>query len=99
VYTNLPILDHLWGVLFRDIDITAGLERLTSPVLVLLGRHDYLMGPPQLWERVRPAFRHLTLRVLEQSGHTPQLEAPAQFDHDLLEWLAATQRAAAPAQT
>jgi proline iminopeptidase len=81
------VVDYVWGMLFRTLDITAGLDHVTQPVFVGLGRYDY-WNPPQLWDRVRDQFHDLRLRVFERSGHTPQLEDVAQFDRELLGWLA-----------
>jgi len=71
---NTGMFDYVWGVVFRDIDITRGLEKLDRPVFLALGRHDYLVPPPSAWEPLGTAFRDLTIRVFEKSGHTPQLE-------------------------
>lgn len=80
------IMDHLWGEIFREIDITKGLKQLNVPVFLGLGRYDY-WNPPYLWEKVRPFFSDLTIRVFEKSGHTPQLEEPEAFDYELLQWM------------
>lgn len=80
------LFDHVWGGLFRTLDITRGLDRLSAPVFVGLGRYDY-WNPPHLWDAVRSHFRDLRLRVFEHSGHTPQLEEPDLFDAELLAWL------------
>jgi proline iminopeptidase len=45
VQVNMPIIDHLWGEVFRDIDVTRGLEELDLPVFLALGRFDYLVSP------------------------------------------------------
>jgi proline iminopeptidase len=89
VRCNMPVIDHMWGTLFRDVDIAAGLERLAAPVFLALGRFDYLVPPCQTWEPYRALFRDLTVRVFDRSGHTPQLEESAAFDTELLRWLAA----------
>ena len=91
---------HLWRDMPINMDAVRGFrsffadgyvmdwdpESLAAPVLVVMGRCDYAV-PPVLWDEVRPALRNLTLRVFEQSGHTPQLEEPERFDRVLLEWL------------
>lgn len=87
VHTNMVIIDHLWGEVFRDIDITKDLEKLSKPVFLALGRYDFLIAPPYTWNPIRDKFQNLTLRIFEQSGHTPQLEEPEQFDQELLYWL------------
>lgn len=87
VETNMTMFDHVWGEIFRDIDITRGLEALDRPVFLGLGRHDFLVPPPWRWEAVREKFRDLTIRVFERSSHAPFLEEPALFDAELLGWL------------
>ena len=89
VEVNMDMFDYVWGELFRDIDIARGLDALDRPVLVALGRYDFLVAPPSSWDRVRPSFRNLTLRVFERSGHTPQHDEPRLFDAELLGWLRA----------
>jgi proline iminopeptidase len=84
---NVDMTDHVWGRIFRDIDITTGLDRFERPVLLMLGRYDFLLAPPSAWDPVKDKFRDLTIRIFEQSGHTPQYEEAALFDTVLLEWL------------
>lgn len=87
VYTNMPIIDRFWGEIFRDIDITNDIDKLSMPVILMLGRYDYLVAPFFTWKPLRAKFKELTVRVFEQSGHTPQLEQPEDFDRELLEFL------------
>ncbi|MFO7275500.1 MAG: alpha/beta hydrolase [Pseudomonadota bacterium] len=87
VEVNMTMFDYVWGRVFRDIDITRGLERLRAPVWIGLGRFDYLVPPAYLWEEVRERFPDLTLRVFDRSAHAPQLEEPEAFDAELLSWL------------
>jgi proline iminopeptidase len=35
-------------VVFKDIEITQGLDNFKTPILLALGRYDYLTGPPEL---------------------------------------------------
>ena len=87
VEVNVPMFDYMWGRVFRDIDISKGLEDLKVPVFLALGRYDYLVGPPSTWNPFRAQFHDLTIRVFEQSGHTPPYEQAALFDRELLKWL------------
>lgn len=84
---NMDMFNYVWGRVFRDIDITRGLTTLDRPVYLALGRYDYLVAPPFSWERVRPAFKDLTIRVFDRSGHTPQYEEAELFDDEFLAWL------------
>lgn len=88
VEPNGEMFAHVWGTVFRDIDITTGLAELDIPVFLALGRYDFLVAPESSWDDVRPRFQDLTVRVFERSGHTPPLEEPDLFDEALLEWLA-----------
>jgi proline iminopeptidase len=63
-------------------------EQLTAPVLVVMGLHDYAV-PHVLWDSVLPRLCNVRFRLLDRSGHTPQLEEPDQFDEVLLTWMAA----------
>ena len=87
VQLNMQMLDYVWGILFRDIDITQGLDQFDKPVFLGLGRYDFLVAPPSAWDAVRSKFKDLTIRVFEKSGHIPQLEEPELFDQELLRWL------------
>jgi proline iminopeptidase len=87
VQVNVPMFDHVWGKVFRDIDVTRGLSDLNLPVFLALGRYDSLVAPPCSWDRIRPRFRDLTVRVFERSGHTPPYEEPELFDAELLRWM------------
>jgi proline iminopeptidase len=87
VHVNMPVFDHLWGEVFRDIDIAQGLEHLDMRVFLGLGRYDYLVAPYATWAPYREQFRDLTVRVFEKSGHTPQFEESGLFDAELLQWL------------
>ena len=87
VRVNMAGIDRLWGEVFRDIDVADGLDRLEAPVLLALGRFDYLVAPHFAWEPLRGRFRDLTVRVFDRSSHTPQLEESRLFDEELLRWL------------
>ncbi len=87
VDVNLDMVGHVWGTLLAEIDITRELETLDRPVFLALGRYDFLVAPPLSWEWIKPQFRDLTVRIYEESGHTPQYEQAELFDADLLGWL------------
>jgi proline iminopeptidase len=87
VELNMHMFDHVWGQVFRDIDITEGLSTFDRPVFLALGRYDFIVAPPCSWDRIRLKFRNLTVRVFERSGHTPQYEEAELFDTELLRWI------------
>jgi proline iminopeptidase len=84
---NIEMLNYVWGVLFRDIDITKGLGSLDRPVFLALGRYDFLVPPPTVWDPLQSQFQDLTIRVFEKSGHTPQYEEAELFDREMLAWI------------
>ncbi len=86
VHVNLPIFEYVWGTLFGDIDITQGLKTFDKPVFLALGRYDFIIAPPSAWDPIRSNFKSLTIKIFEQSGHTPQREEAALFDAELLKW-------------
>lgn len=87
VEVNMDAHAHVWGRLLREIDIATGLAAFDRPVLVALGRYDFVVPPPSSWDPLRPKFKDLTVRVFERSGHTPQYEEPELFDAELLRWI------------
>jgi len=87
VTVNHAMIDYVWGKVFRDIDITQGLESFERPVFLALGRYDFLAAPPSTWEPLRHRFLNLTQIVFEKSGHNPQFEEAARFDRELLRWI------------
>lgn len=52
------------------------LAGVTSPALVLVGRHDVICGPAQS-QRIARRMPNADLVVLEESGHLPWIEDPA----------------------
>ena len=86
VEINVPLFNYVWGTIFRDIDITKGLEKLETPVFLALGQYDFLIGESS-WDLVIKKFSNINLHIFEQSGHTPQYEEADLFDQKLLEWL------------
>lgn len=45
VFTNMPIIDELWGNTFAQIDLIQRLADVRMPVYIGLGRYDYLVAP------------------------------------------------------
>jgi proline iminopeptidase len=87
VRMTMPLIDHLWGEAFGQLNMLERLPLLDKPVFLGLGRHDYLVGPVSLWDAVAERCPHVSTRVFEQSGHNPMLEQAAEFDAALLAWL------------
>jgi proline iminopeptidase len=87
VYTNMQMIDYVWGQVFRNIEIAQELENFDRPVLLINGRYDFLTGPSYLWDEVKASFKDITIEVFEKSSHTPSYEEPGHFTEALLKWL------------
>jgi proline iminopeptidase len=87
LWRNVPVdMDALAAFKEMFVSFEGEWDRLSAPVLVVMGRHDYVV-PPRLWDDALARVADVTYRVLEGSGHTPQLEEPEAFEELLLEWL------------
>lgn len=84
---NMDMFDHVSGTLVAEIDITKSLEALDRPVFLALGKYDFLAAPPSSWDRVKPAFKDLTIRIFGENGHTPRYEQADLFDSELPGWM------------
>ncbi|KYP15817.1 alpha/beta hydrolase [Flavihumibacter sp. CACIAM 22H1] len=88
VYINMPVIDHLWGIVFRDIDITSHLEDFYTPVWLALGKFDFVTGPGEQWTTITKHFPDLTIELFEHSAHNPAYEEAELFNQKLLNWMA-----------
>ncbi|MGQ3481701.1 alpha/beta fold hydrolase [Paenibacillus sp. TY11] len=86
VYTNMPIIDYLWGEAFGNINLIQSLAYVHKPVFIGLGRYDYLVGPVSLWNLIDNSYENVKKVVFEHSGHNPMFEEPHYFDQVLIEW-------------
>lgn len=87
VYINTPAIDYLWGLVFRDIDITREMEDFYMPVWLGLGKYDFVAGPKEQWEPITKFFQDLTIELFENSAHNPSYEETDLFDQKLLDWM------------
>ena len=86
VQLNMDIFDHHLGPVLREYDITKGLERVTMPVFLAVGRYDYGI-PYSLWDEFKPQMPTLSYNLFEKSGHYPMLEEQELFDKKLIKWV------------
>jgi pimeloyl-ACP methyl ester carboxylesterase len=68
--------------------IYAAIARAGTPVHLVWGKQDPTIPVAQA-THIRHAIPATTYREIDQSGHLPQLEQTALFNHDMLTWLAA----------
>ncbi|MGZ9584336.1 alpha/beta fold hydrolase [Paenibacillus marinisediminis] len=87
VYTNMPIIDHLWGVAFGELNLIQSLAGCNKPVFIGIGRFDYLVAPVSLWNSVDHTYAHVKKVIFEYSGHNPMFEEPQTFDRELMNWI------------
>lgn len=87
VYINMPVFEYLWGDVFSKIDICQELDKVSMPVFLALGDHDFITAPYSSWLPLLDKFQNITVKVFSNCGHTPQLEVPEAFDEALLQWL------------
>jgi pimeloyl-ACP methyl ester carboxylesterase len=59
-------------------DLTGRLHEIRCPVLIVVGRHDWIT-PVAASEEIAAGIPHAELVVFEHSGHSPQLEENAKF--------------------
>lgn len=88
VKPNMAVLDQMYLLFVREVDVSQGLESMDIPVLLAYGRFEFLVAPVQAWDSLRPKFKNLTVRIFEKSAHSPQYEEAELFDAELLKWLA-----------
>jgi pimeloyl-ACP methyl ester carboxylesterase len=62
------------------------LHEVTSPVLLVAGRHDAFTAWPQS-ERIASRLNDADVVILERSGHFPWLEEPDSFFAAVEDWL------------
>ncbi|MCY8278916.1 alpha/beta fold hydrolase [Bacillus inaquosorum] len=87
VFTNMPIIDELWGHTFAQLDLIKRLADVQVPVYIGLGRYDYLVAPVTLWDAVEGSYPHVEKVIFEKSGHQPMLEEPQAFDQSFSKWM------------
>jgi proline iminopeptidase len=87
INVNMIAFDYLWGEVFANIEITNGLDDLDMPVLLLLGKHDYLVAPYYTWDPIIDKYKNFTIKIFDKAGHTPQLECSEQFDNELIKFI------------
>jgi pimeloyl-ACP methyl ester carboxylesterase len=91
VHTRVAGWDLAWGELLAlslsaPVTVSAHLEEVTMPVLLVSGETDRLV-PIEDSRRVAEALPDATFAVIEGCGHVPQEECPQAFDAVVSEWL------------
>ena len=76
-----------WKPYMFDPRLPALLQRVKTPSLIVWGRDDAIV-PLNCGELYHQALRGSTLKVLENCGHSPQIEKPEEFVATVLQFLA-----------
>lgn len=87
VYTNMDVIDYLWGVAFAERNLIQSIDHLDKPIFVGVGKYDYLVAPVSLWDVIDDSFEHVKKLIFEKSGHNPMFEEPDIFDKELINWI------------
>ncbi|MGE5194389.1 MAG: alpha/beta fold hydrolase [Deltaproteobacteria bacterium] len=82
------IVGALQGMAARE-NTEAVLAKLTVPVLLLAGEHDQII-PPAKSQALAAAVSRATLAIVENAGHMPMLENPAETTAAIGEFLSKT---------
>jgi pimeloyl-ACP methyl ester carboxylesterase len=78
----------LWKPYLRSHTLPALLRGITTPTLVVWGREDAIIpcSVCQLYEHAIPGA---TAKIIENCGHMPEMEKPAEFVQVVLDFLTA----------
>ncbi|MGE7910519.1 alpha/beta hydrolase [Lysinibacillus xylanilyticus] len=85
VYTNMEVIDYLWGVAFAERNLIRSMAHIDKPIFVGLGRYDYLVAPVSLWDI--SDYENVKKVIFEKSGHNPMFEEPDIFDREIVNWI------------
>lgn len=88
-HSTLCLMTDIGGQRQSVVDRThAALRSLSMPMVFLHGRQDNVL-PLQHSVEAQKMTRNARLAVLENCGHTPQIEKPAEFNTELIKLLSA----------
>lgn len=71
----------------RDADLLSPAATLGAPVLLVWGKHDALLRPRSFPLLAKALPRGRAVQI-DEAGHSPQVEAPQDFQRELLRFLA-----------
>ena len=76
VFTNMPVADHLWGEAFAQLNLIDSLKEVAKPVLIGLGRYDYLVSPVSLWDAINGSQANVKKVIFEKAAIIRCLKSP-----------------------
>ena len=78
-HSNQEMASRLcWSPYLHNLSLPHYLARVNTPTLLVWGRQDAII-PAECGELYQAALPNATLRVIENCGHSPALEKPAEF--------------------
>ncbi len=72
---SVDAINVAFGGFLRDYNILDQLHKITSPTLVIAGRHDWICAP-EFSEEIAKAIPKVDLRIFENSGHSIRADEP-----------------------
>jgi pimeloyl-ACP methyl ester carboxylesterase len=78
----------LWKPYMRSHTLLALLRGIATPTLLVWGREDAIM-PLNVCQRYARAIPGATAKIIENCGHMPEMEKPAEFVQVVLDFLTA----------
>ncbi len=72
---SIDAINVAFAGFLRDYNILDQLPKITSPTLVIAGRHDWIC-PPEFSEEIAAAIPNADLRIFENSGHLIRADEP-----------------------
>lgn len=87
IHTNKLAFDYLFGEVFRDIDVSEYLKKVSVPIWICMGKEDFQVAPHYTWGSILKEFPKIKYTVLEDSSHLPFLERPDIFLTQFQNWL------------
>jgi pimeloyl-ACP methyl ester carboxylesterase len=78
----------LWKPYMRSHTLHALLRGIATPTLLVWGREDAIM-PLNVCQRYARAIPGATAKIIENCGHMPEMEKPAEFVQVVLDFLTA----------
>lgn len=84
--SNMAFANRYSGVIIRNYDNSAKYQEISTPVLVMSGKYDFVF-PHLLWKDFGKQMPDYTFHLFEDAGHNPMLEVPEKFDQLLINWI------------
>jgi proline iminopeptidase len=75
-----------FAVFFLSINMLDSLCDISTPTLILVGRHDWVCPPAQGGERLHAGLPNSRLVIFEHSGHFPFIEEPNTYLQTVDDW-------------